>query len=184
MSAAGIAMFYGASDVETTVAETAKLGDKVASVGRFVTDEASWVVDLDKIPETPSIFDEPNRHKRRPLRFLHRFREDIGKPVERDGREHIEYVPTQIVTEYLRLIYRLPQTDNPPLNGLVFTSSKTGGQNIALFVPNEDCLDQDEHPETVGLHLVLEAAHAHDLSWPVKAGPARPIDDPGRKPPH
>ena len=70
-----------------------------------------------------------------------------------DGSEHLDYVPTQIVTEYLRLIYRLRERDNPPLNGLIFTSSKTGGQNFALFVPNADCLDQDEHPETAGLHL-------------------------------
>lgn len=180
MSAAGIATFYGASDEETAITETAQLGDAVASVGRFVSDQTSWIVDLDKIPEIPSIFDEANRHKRRPLRFLRRFRHDIGKAIERDGREHIEYVPTQIVTEYLRLVYRLPEGGH--LNGLAFTSSKTGGQNVALFVTREACLDEDEAPETDGLHLVLEAAHARDLSWPVHVGAPRPNDDPARRP--
>jgi hypothetical protein len=47
----------------------------------------------------PSLFDEQRRHLRAGLSFLHDFAADLAKPIEKDGREHIEYVPTQIVTE-------------------------------------------------------------------------------------
>lgn len=34
--------------------------------------------------------------------FLDRFAHEVSKPVAPDALEHIEYVPTQIVTEYFR----------------------------------------------------------------------------------
>ena len=61
------------------------------------------------------------------LVFLHGFVADIRKPVVLDGREHIEYVPTQIVTEYLRFL--------APANvdGLLFQSAQTFGVNCVIF---------------------------------------------------
>ena len=41
---------------------------------------------------------ERRRHLRAALSFLRGFVEDLAKPIKKDGREHIEYVPTQIVT--------------------------------------------------------------------------------------
>jgi hypothetical protein len=163
MSPAGISMFYGAQDEETAIAEIARAGDVVASVAEFVTDGVCSVVDLDEIPDVPSIFDEENRYMRSPLLFLHGFRRDLIKPIERDGREHIEYVPTQIVTEYLRLIYRLPEEDHPPLDGLVFTSSRRGGKSVVLFVDNGRCIEQGAVAPNGDLHLRLEKTEVRSL---------------------
>src|SRR5437870_5994128 len=41
---------------------------------------------------------ERRRHLRAALSFLRGFVEGLAKPIKKDGREHIEYVPTQIVT--------------------------------------------------------------------------------------
>ena len=144
MSPAGIAMFYGAFDDATAIAETAEPGDTVASLGLFETGAAASVVNLDRLPDVPSVFDQDRRHLRSPLRFLHGFREDLVKAIERDGQEHIEYVPTQVVTEYLRLIYRQPDAEGNRLDGLVFTSSKNAGRCVVLFVDNAACLEPNE----------------------------------------
>ena len=39
---------------------------------------------------------------RRALTFLHHVAEQMSQPVARDDRVHVDYVPTQIVTEFLR----------------------------------------------------------------------------------
>jgi len=105
--------------------------------------------------------------------FLHGFRRDLLKPIERDGREHVEYVPTQVVTEYLRLAYRLPEEGEPRLDGLMFTSTRDGGTNVVLFVGPDACgstdtLDRDKHEM---LRLRLEDAEIYDLRWSVSARP-------------
>lgn len=51
----------------------------------------------------PSLFDVAHkRRQRQPLIFLGAFASAVSEPFERDDRIHIEYVPTQIVTEWLR----------------------------------------------------------------------------------
>ncbi len=106
---------------------------------------------------------------RSPLLFLHGFRRDITKPIERDGREHIEYVPTQVVTEYLRLVYRLPEEDAPSLDGLVFTSARSGGKSVVLFLDNDRCLEQETTASSGDLHLRLEKGWIRRLPWTVRA---------------
>ncbi len=66
------------------------------------------MIDLAALPEIPSIFDEARRHLRPPLRFLHEFSWRISAPVRTAARteaEMVEYVPTQIVSEYFRTTF-------------------------------------------------------------------------------
>jgi hypothetical protein len=142
MSPAGIPMFYAAFDEDTAIAETIGDQDVVVSVGTFVTESDCWIVDLDELPEVPSLFDDDRRHLRSAIRFLHGFREDLVKPIARDDRVHYEYVPTQIVTEYLRYIHRGP--DGVPLTGLAYGSSRHEGRCIVLFITAEACVDGDD----------------------------------------
>ena len=54
----------------------------------------------------PSLLD-PKLQKLRPYyRFMRDFITDFTKPIERSDRAHAEYVPTQVVTEYFRHVYR------------------------------------------------------------------------------
>ena len=54
-----------------------------------------------------------------------------------DGREHIDYVPSQIVTEYFRHVYRT--YDGKPLDGIIFPSAHVrNGKNFVIFASSDD----------------------------------------------
>ena len=105
MSPAGIVMTYVSEDAATALAETADKPGTYA-VGQFRALRDITILDLADLPPIPSLFEEISDtlpydpHKA--LRFLHRLADDISRPIERDDRVHIEYVPTQVVTEFLR----------------------------------------------------------------------------------
>ena len=68
---------------------------------------------------------------------MHLFVPEFAQPVEKDGREHVEYVPSQIVTEYVR--YRLPERIGKPIRGILYPSArKSRGIGCVLFVVHED----------------------------------------------
>ena len=59
----------------------------------------------------------------------------ITRPIAKDGSEHIEYVPSQVVSEYFALIFHLQ--DGKRLDGIKYTSSvRVGSHNLVLF-PSE-----------------------------------------------
>lgn len=148
MSPAGIAMFYGAFDIGTARAETFDPDyhvGQVLSIGSFRATRPLRVLNLADLPDIPSVFDEASHSRIHPLRFLHAFAEDIVKPIARDGREHIEYVPTQIVTEYFRRVFR--DADGDEVDGIIYTSSREGGDRaFVLFCENEQCFNSDSGP--------------------------------------
>jgi len=80
MSPAGVPMFYGAFDRKTALAETfdpeVHTG-QFASIGTFKPVRDLLVLDLDNLPEVPSIYDEERSHLIHPLRFLHSLAYDI-----------------------------------------------------------------------------------------------------------
>jgi hypothetical protein len=147
MSPAGIPMFYGATDIETASAETMTADVKAATKATFSTTRVARIVDLDRLPAVPSFFDlsEGAIQNRPSLGFLDGFRHDVSAQIERDDRIHIEYVPTQVVCEYLRHLFR--DQDGHPVDGLAWESAQyKGGRNLVLFARNEQCLEPDEPP--------------------------------------
>ncbi len=143
MSPAGIVMFYGALDRATALAETFQPSRAGAStkniwVSQFRALRDLRLLDLTNLPLVPSIFDGDNRHDRDDIVFLRSFVHDLVQPIERDGREHIDYVPTQIVTEYFRHRFRLK--GDQTLDGILYRSSKLDmGVACVLFVDSEQC---------------------------------------------
>lgn len=145
MSPAGVPMFYGAFDVDTAKVETfdpvAHAG-KTLSIGTFRALRDLRVLDIADLPEIPSVFDTERHYLIHPLRFLHAFAKDIAKAIAHDGREHIEYVPTQIVTEYFRRVFQCQ--DKTRLDGLIYRSSRQPkGKAFVLFCENAQCVDPD-----------------------------------------
>lgn len=143
MSPAGVPMFYGAFDVDTATEETfdpvAHAGQTL-SIGTFRALRDLRVLDLADLPDIPSVFDTDRHYLTHPLRFLHAFALDIAKPIAHDGREHIEYVPTQIVTEYFRRVFQ--DADKTRLDGLIYRSSRQpSGKAFVLFCDNAQCVD-------------------------------------------
>lgn len=141
MSPAGIPMFYGAFEQGTAVAETydPSCGPLVKiSVGKWGTARKIPVLDLTRIPEVPSIFDSEKRGERPGIIFLHEFTRELSQPIEKDGREHIEYVPTQVMTEYFRHIYTHPQYGK--LLGILYNSSqRPRGKCCVFFFRSDQC---------------------------------------------
>jgi hypothetical protein len=140
MSAAGISVFYAALDMNTAKAETIASLD--ATDERIMTG-AMWtntrplnVLDLSKLPKPPSFYAQA-RYDRDHLMFLREFVESITLPVQHDDREHIDYVPSQIVTEYFRHRYTLP--DKSRLDAIVYPSAQhVRGRAIVIFASQDD----------------------------------------------
>jgi len=142
MSPAGIAMFYGAAEQRTAIEEVGGTShDRHVTVGAFELARPLMVLDLTELPEVPSLFDRDRRQQRPALRFLHEFSQDVSKPVRPDDREHLDYIPTQVVTEYFRHVYRTPERRQ--VIGLLYRSSHPGGGICCvLFVEAEGCVEQ------------------------------------------
>lgn len=148
MSPAGIPMFYGAFDLATARAETVDPkhhAGQTLSIGTFRPLRNLRMLDLADLPDIPSVFEEGGHYRIHPLRFLHAFANDIVQPIARDGRERTEYVPTQIVTEYFRRVFR--DADGNALDGIIYTSSRKGGDRaFVLFCENEQCFMVEDGP--------------------------------------
>lgn len=141
MSPAGIPLFYGSFDRATATAEIepVKAGRTVTS-GIFRLARPIVVVDLCDLPPIPSLFDRDPDSERSSLLFLHDFARDLAKPIDRDGRESYEYVPTQIITEYLRRVFVSSAGKRP--QGILYRSSvRPAGKNCVLFFENDQCTE-------------------------------------------
>jgi hypothetical protein len=149
-------MFYGAEDWHTAVLETT---DRVRDAGKFVTggqfrsERNLQILDLVDLPDPPSYFDADYRASRLAIAFLRHFRDEVSKPIDRDDRAHVEYVPTQAFTEYVR--FQMTGLENSPIHGIRYLSAKTGRANVVLFCGQDECVDEPFTPE-VERWLVLE----------------------------
>lgn len=169
MSPAGIPMFYAADESETTLAETIndRTRTKGATIAEFRPTTACRIVDLSDLPAPPSVFDDdPETPRRRhELGFLNGFLRDVSGQVERDGREHIDYVPTQVVCEYLRHVFR--DEKGEPVHGLAWESTRRpGARNIVLFIDNDRCVEvgkQPAWPSAPGLVVELISSETQRL---------------------
>lgn len=148
MSPAGISMFYGSDDVPTVVAEIrSHAAQSYAVVGAFETTRNLRMVNLAALPPWPSVFDLEQRRGFFELRFIHQFAADLSAPVVIDGREHIDYVPTQVVTEYLRWLPEIA------IDGILFTSAQNGGTSCVIFCGPEGCADVGKETDKTILRL-------------------------------
>ena len=134
MSPAGIPMFYGSTDTLTAVKEVAYGAQypAAATVGTFVTLNEFKVLDLTRVSPIPGLFDRAQHEIRPACIFLNAFVDDLTKPVVKDGQEHVDYVPSQVVTEYFRHIFR--DYDKLPIHGILYPSAvNNGGRSCVLF---------------------------------------------------
>jgi len=64
--------------------------------------------------------------------FLYDFVNEISKPVQKDGTEHLDYIPSQVVCQYFAKVFRTEK--EMPVDGLAYPSAiLPGGINIVLF---------------------------------------------------
>ena len=109
------------------------------SVGKFQTNRPIVLLDISNVPPLPSIFETDPESRainpRRAIQFLTHISEGISKPIKRDGHPLIEYVPTQVVTEFIRS----RQFDGEAIDGIKYDSAKNPGHSsYVLFATQND----------------------------------------------
>jgi hypothetical protein len=139
-SPAGISMFYGSGDETTCLREINKTTN--CSIGQWELLQDMLIFDLTYkfqfdngiycFRNFPSIFDAERRRYYHDYTFILDFASDISKIVIKKKDENIDYVPTQIVTEYLKL-------HKNKLMGIRYYSTKNGQKNYCLFIDKKDC---------------------------------------------
>ena len=79
---------------------------------------------------------------RRAIEFLAHISEEISKPITRDGHQHIEYVPTQVVTEFIRAQELLGRA---AIDGIKYESARnTGHSSYVLFATQDDIFNEND----------------------------------------
>ncbi len=141
MSPAGISMFYGAFDKDTAFTEVYDKDQIIEkpniTIGEFNVIKKLVMIDFTELPEIPSVFDNERRKDLYKILFFNSFVENLSKDIIRDDRIHIDYVPTQIITEYFR--YVLPEYADLKVDGIIYKSSKNpSGKCCVLFFDNAE----------------------------------------------
>jgi RES domain-containing protein len=139
MNPAGIPYLYASFDPVTARRELgvgARTSRTVFSAA-FVLGAPLTVVDLTQLPEIPSVFDVDRKAEREQALFIRQFVATISEPVVKDGREHIDYVPSQVICEYLAQVFDVGGGER--LGGLLFPSAvHPGGKNLVVFPDDRD----------------------------------------------
>lgn len=141
-SPSGISMLYSAFDPKTAFLETISRENEEkdsVTISKFKLKKEIYVVDFNKLPQIPSVFDFKKVKTHYLIRFLYDLVRDFTQEIEKDGKEHIEYVPTQVVTEYFR--YPFNKNRQHSIEGIVYPSSKNKSKSSSvIFWNNEECL--------------------------------------------
>lgn len=139
MNPAGIPYMYVALELDTSITEVQRRLRSPTATARCSPARVLRVLDFTSIPETPSVFDCERLRERELLIFLRGFVRAISQPVEKDGREHVEYLPSQIVCEYFACMHE----SEPRLEGILYPSAvRAGGHNLVLFPDHHSLRNQ------------------------------------------
>jgi RES domain-containing protein len=140
MNPPGIPMMYGAETEHVAVRETRS---SCVTVGRFQLEREARILDLADLPEIPGIFSGVERRTRLGLIFVHAFAREIARPVDRTDRIHIDYIPSQVVTEFIRDA----KISGSPVDGIRYPSTlDPNGRNLVLFATQDDLMEPDGTP--------------------------------------
>jgi len=134
MNPAGIPYLYTAFDNTTAWREVGIMGrtSRTVFTATFALTRPLWVMDLTALPPVPSLFDVASKEVREQALIVREFVEAIGTPVTKDGQEHIDYVPSQVICEYLAQVFE--PGEGRRLGGLIYPSSvQDGGKNLVVF---------------------------------------------------
>lgn len=135
MNPAGISYFYLAKNSQTAFAEVVQKPPCNVVLANFRTTKELRLLNLCDLPPIPSIFNEGGHDKRELIYFLVDFVKQISEPVSKNGQEHIDYVASQIVSEFFAKEFRTKDGDQ--IHGLTYPSAvRPGGVNVVIFPPD------------------------------------------------
>jgi len=186
MNAAGITVFYGATEADVALAEVQPpVGSKVL-IGHFQVLRNLRLLDIEALRKVEvadgSVFDPDHIRRLRRAAFLRSLSDRMARPVMPDDRT-LDYLPTQAIADFLA------NALDPPLDGILYPSVQVGfpansgallasrriGRNVVLFhkaarVQPFDILDD----------ATIEVRDDSDSFW-LFGDSALVSDDPGLK---
>lgn len=143
MNPPGISYFYLAFEQETALAEVINKPPCHAAIGEFEAKRELAFLDLTELPPRPSIFDSDHSDEREGLIFLEHFIDAIAIPVTKDGREHVDYLPSQVVCEFFSQVFQIDGEGQ--LDGIAYPSAvRPNGKNFVIFPSREYSTDWEE----------------------------------------
>ncbi len=146
MNPPGIPMMYGAETEEIAIRETRSPD---VTVGRFRFERKVRILDLADLPRIPGLFSGVDRRTRLGLNFMHAFAREIARPVDRTDRIHIDYIPSQVVTEFIRDA----DFHGAPVDGIRYPSTlDAAGRNIVLFATQDELMEPDGTPVATDIY--------------------------------
>ena len=162
-------MFYGSDDRETAVAEIDDDPALGIAVGTFQTTRDATVLDLTRLPRRLGFFEQQSDSSdvdRYALNFLHHFVKSLAAKVEPGAQEHIDYVPTQVVTEWFRTAFRHRRT---AVDGIRYMSAqRPGGKSLVLFADRYDVVLSPRQMKDLAKALKIEEweiRSSHEKAW-------------------
>lgn len=151
MSPSGVSMFYGSTELEVCLREITTKADHFAC-GTFEVDREIVLVDLTGEILIPSLFNE-HSNKDRPLwSFIKYFLDDFRQPIEKDGREHIDYVPTQVVSEFFK---SSNHEGVGRISGILYDSAPMPGKQAVVLFADSSCIsDESDVSNSFKLNMI------------------------------
>lgn len=149
MNANGIAVFYGATNAKTALAEIRPpVGSKVITA-KFEISRSLKILDisaLSSIAVNGSIFDKDYASLLTRTTFLRKLSQRMTKAIMPDD-EHFEYLPTQAIADFLG--------SEMGFDGIIFSSAQSlSGLNIALL-NHASRVKKNEYPKNSEIEVRL-----------------------------
>jgi len=145
----GIPMFYASLDKETCKGEIKPFhkNEDFMTIAKFINTSKVRLLDLSQEIIVPGFYGK-NNMKIETIIFLNNFSQIISKQIS-DNDKYLEYIPTQIFTEFLK--HNVNNEFN--IHGIIFNSSINNGKNVVLFFENDDCEEYKKDYKEFKLYL-------------------------------
>lgn len=137
MNPSGIPVFYGALDIETSLAELRPAVGETVIAAEFDLLQPIVVLDTTKFESPPkplNMFAKTFNERLSLWGFMAEFMTEISLPCLPND-EHLDYIPTQVVAEYLVHEHVVKvEGEERHIDGLIFRSAQNpDGKNVVLF---------------------------------------------------
>lgn len=167
MTPAGISAIYLANDENTSFLEIFNEDIKEeVSISLIKNIQCLTIADLTLLKDMPKSCFHPEYSL---YKFLSYFIEQISKPIKNEDSSY-EYVPTQIITEYIK-------TKIPQVNGIAYPSNRNpSGKNYVLFFNEYNCTTNQEKTEK-NIYLLFSEPKIYHLTYSLGIKYAFNFDD-------
>lgn len=159
MNAAGIPVFYGALEEQTAVAELRPAVGAELCVAAFQLIRPMYVLDFTRFTGSGkqiNMFSLNYLKRKTQWSFMLSFANEISRPIL-PSDEHLEYVPTQVVAEYLASMAIKWNGKDVNIEAIVFRSAqRPEGRNIVVLgdAAIQKKENQSKRPDLVDLSAI------------------------------